>query len=268
MSPVVPIATAILAIVLVVRAVLRLRRRGHRREAPWSRVVLALLAGGVGVAALTALDEPADQLLSAHMLQHVLIGDLAPLLLLLAVRGPVLFHLVPVPVMRGARALGLHRLLGAATRPSVAFAVWAVGLGVWHVPALYDAALANERLHAFEHGTFVIGGVLVWSVLLDPAKRGRVPGWRGFGYALGLLAATTALSNVLVLSYRPLYPAYDVAGPRIVDISPLRDQDLAALVMMLEQLATVGVFAALRARTLVQAQTGQPAHATRHQLAA
>jgi len=266
-SPVVPVVTAVLAVGLVSRAVVRLRRRGHRRDAPWSRVLLAVLAGGIGVAALTLLDEPADQLLSAHMLQHVLIGDLAPLLLLLAVRGPVLFHLLPVPALRGARALGLHRLLGAATRPSVAFALWAAGLGVWHVPALYDAALASERLHAFEHVTFVLGGVLVWSVLLDPANRGRVPGWRGFGYALGLLAATTALSNVLVLSYRPLYPAYDEPGPRAVDISPLRDQDLAALLMMLEQLATVGVFAALRARTLVRAQTGPP-HAARHQLAA
>jgi len=211
------------------------------------RVALAVVAAAIGLAAVTALDEPADQLLSAHMLQHMLIGDLAPLLAVLAIRGTVL-----------ARPL-------AAVRPAPAFAVWAAALAVWHVPAFYDAALAHERLHMLEHATFVAGGVLVWSALLGVARRGLLDGWRGFGYAVGLLAATTVLSNVLVLAYRPLYPAYDEPGPRLLELSPLRDQNLAALVMMVEQFLTFGTFAALRARALLRAS--EPAPTGRHELA-
>jgi cytochrome c oxidase assembly factor CtaG len=172
------------------------------------------------------------------MLQHMLIGDLAPLLALLAVRGTIL-----------GRQL-------AAVRPAPALLVWGAALAVWHVPSLYDAALENEQLHMFEHATFAVAGLLVWAVLLDVARRGRLPGWRGFGYAIVLLAASMILSNVLVLSYRPLYPAY----------GDLRDQNLAALVMMVEQFLTLGTFAVLRARALLREPEIAPARP--HELAA
>jgi cytochrome c oxidase assembly factor CtaG len=204
------IAVAALAMVaLPLRAVVRLRRR-RRDLAPWSRVALAALAASIWFGALTALDEPADERLSAHMLQHILIGDVVPLLL---------------------------------------------ALGVWHVPALYDRALESERLHAFEHGTFLVSGLLVWAVLLDPARRGLLPGWRRVGYALALLAASGILGNVLVLSYRPLYPAY----------GSLRDQDLAGLVMMVEQVLTLGGLALLTARRRLQ--HGDTPASGRHPLA-
>jgi cytochrome c oxidase assembly factor CtaG len=202
------------------------------------RTALLVAASAIGIGGLVALDEPADELLSVHMLQHMLIGDLAPLLALLAVRGTIL-----------GRAL-------AAVRPAPALLVWGAALAVWHVPSLYDAALENEQLHMFEHATFAVAGLLVWAVLLDVARRGRLPGWRGFGYAIVLLAASMILSNVLVLSYRPLYPAY----------GDLRDQNLAALVMMVEQFLTLGTFAVLRARALLREQEIAPARP--HELAA
>ena len=242
-------AAALTMLVLPLGAVLRLRRRGRPDLAPWWRVLCALLAAALTIGALRLLDETADELLAGHMLQHVLIGDLVPLLLVLAVGGPLLFHLFPVSVVRAARRLGRQHLIGLATRPLPAFVVWAAALAAWHVPALYDRALENERLHAFEHATFLLGGLLVWSVLLDPARRGLLPGWRRFGYAVALFAVSAALGNALVLSYRPLYPAYDVpAAQRPYELTPLRDQNLAAVVMMIEQLATFGTFALLAAR--------------------
>lgn len=224
------VLAAVVMLALPLRAVLSLRRRGRVDLAPWSRAALAALGAGIWLGALTVLDEPADSWLSMHMLQHVLIGDVVPLLLVLAVRGPLVVRVLPF------RAVG--RLTRLLVRPWVALAFWAAALGLWHVPALYDAALGNEWLHAFEHGTFFAAGLLVWSVLLDPAQRGLLPGWRRCGYALALLAASGALGNVLVLSYRPLYPAYD----------NLRDQDIAALVMMVEQALTFGGVALLAAR--------------------
>src|SRR5262249_21763949 len=154
-------------------------------------------------------------------------------------------HLLPVPVVRVCRRTGPSELLGALTRPIPAFCVWVSALAVWHLPVLYDLALENERLHAFEHATFMLGGLLVWSVLLDPARRGLLPGWRRFGYALTLLAVSGVLANVLILSYRPLYPDYAGDEPRPLALTPLADQNLAAVVMMLEQVVTLGGFAAL-----------------------
>jgi len=243
-------AAAALMIVLPVRAVIRLRlARGRADLAPLSRIGYGYLAAALSVGALLYLDETADTMLSAHMLQHMLIGDLVPLLLVLAVRGPLLVHLFPVWVMRPARKLGVHRLLGFLTRPVPAFTLWAAALGLWHVPALYDAALEHERLHAVEHLSFMAAGVVVWTVLLDPGRRRLLPGWRRFGYALALLAASGVLANTLILSYRPLYPDYTGEGvARPFSLSPLEDQDLAALVMMVEQLATLGTFAFFAAR--------------------
>jgi cytochrome c oxidase assembly factor CtaG len=260
------LALASSMVALPARGVLRLHARGRADLAPWSRLALACLAAAITLGALLALDRWADTMLAAHMLQHMLIGDLAPLLLVLAVRGPLVVQLVPAAAVRIARRLHLHRALARATRPTTAFVAWAAVFGAWHVPAVYDRTLESEPLHAFEHVTFMLVGLLVWTVLLDPARRGTLPGWRRFAYALALLAASGVLANTLVLSYRPLYPSYTDTAGRPLGLSPVGDQDLAALVMMLEQLATLGTFAFLSARQqLAAADLEQP---QRHPLAA
>jgi putative membrane protein len=257
-------ALAVALVGLPLRATLRFRRRRHTLL--WERPLLAGLAAAITLGALLGLDGAADSMLSAHMLQHMLIGDLVPLLLVLAVRGPLLVQLLPPAMIRVARTLRLHHVVAFATRPAVAFAVWAGALAVWHIPAAYDRALDSEPLHAFEHGTFLLAGLLVWTALLDPARRGTLPGWRRFGYALALLAASGALANTLILSYRPLYPSYAGAASLPLGLTPVGDQDLAGLVMMLEQLATVGALAVLVARR--QLAGSAAARPERHPLAA
>lgn len=262
------LALAILAsamVALPARATVSLRRRGRAFRAPWRRLALAVLAATIALAAPLALGGASDRLLSAHMLQHVLIGDLAPLLLVLAIRGPLLLRLLPRAAMLLARRLGAGHLLAVATRPAVAFAFWAASLAVWHVPALYERALERAPLHALEHASFLVSGLLVWSVLLDPAHRRALPGWGRFGYALALLAVSGLLANVLILSYRPLYPSYAAVTSRPFGLTPVGDQGLAALVMMLEQLATLGTFAILSARRQLLAPAAEPRQ--RHPLA-
>jgi cytochrome c oxidase assembly factor CtaG len=226
------------------------------------RVLLALAAVLVGVVSLLGpLDLLAERGLSAHMLQHVLIGDLAPLLLVLSLRGADLGLLLP------SRLSFVAPRADRLFRPLPAFVFWAAAMGAWHVPAMYDLALENDRVHALEHACFMVGGLLVWTQLLDPARRGRLLGWRRFGYAMALLMAAQALANALVLSYRPLYGAY-AATQRPLGLSAVGDQDAAAIVMMVEQVLTVGTFAFLTARRLL-ARTPQPvAAAARHPLAA
>lgn len=237
------------ALALFGRAFGRLRERGRRDHAGWSRALLFLAAVGIAAAALISpLDRIAEtRLLSAHMLQHVLIGDLVPVLLLLAVRGPLLFFLLPVWALRRLRRL---HPLGVLLRPSAAFVVWAAFLAVWHVPSVYDATLESTPLHDLEHVCFVLGGLLVWTQLIDPTRRGALSTNAKLGYALLLFVSSQALANVLVLSYRPLYPVYAAVASRPFGLTAVGDQDAAGLVMMLEQFATLGAFAliTLRAR--------------------
>ena len=151
--------------------VVRLRRRGRADLAGWDRV--ALFAAGLGVtlfALVGPLDRLADEkLLSAHMAQHVLIGDLGPALMVTALRGPLLVFFLPAPILAPlARNARVRAVLGTLLRPRVAFALWAANLAIWHVPYLYDLALAHQCLHDFEHVCWMFCGILVWTLLVDP----------------------------------------------------------------------------------------------------
>src|SRR4029077_4048775 len=116
-----------LALVLFLRAFLRLRRRGRKDHAGLSRAALFLVALALGTLPLVSpLDEAGDgYLLSAHMLQHVLIGDAAPALALVALRRPLLFFLFPRTVLRrGARFGPLRRALGFLLRARCSLTAW------------------------------------------------------------------------------------------------------------------------------------------------
>jgi cytochrome c oxidase assembly factor CtaG len=221
---------------LFAQAVVRLRRRGRADLAGRGRVVLFALGIATVLFALLGLDARADENLAFHMLQHVLIGDLAPALLVLATRGPLSVFLLPAAVLAPLARSPLRTLLSTLLRPRVAFAVWAVNLAVWHIPRLYDLALTHEWLHYLEHACWTIAGLLVWTILLDerrsPARR--------VALAAAMFACGQILTDVLVFSFAPLYPAYP----------SLRQQQLAGVVMMAEQVLTLGtlVFVLLRPR--------------------
>ena len=178
----VPVLLAAAALGLFAQGFARLRRRSPehagRRDAP-CLFVLAVLVAMLPV--VSPLDRVADDyLLSAHMLEHVLIGDVAPALALLAVRGPLVFFLLPQRWLRAlARVGGLRRALGFLLRPLVAFVLWtavtaylARARGCTTTPSRTRSCTSSSTL------TFVVAGVLVWAQLIDPARRGAltVPG--------------------------------------------------------------------------------------------
>src|SRR5262249_38851919 len=120
----------------------RLRRRGRRDHAPWSRAALFGAALSIGVLALVSpIDAIGERsLLSVHMLQHVLIADVAAALAILALRGPLGLFAVPRPLLRGiGRSRSLRRGLAVLLRPQVSLALWATAFLAWHVPAAYEA---------------------------------------------------------------------------------------------------------------------------------
>jgi cytochrome c oxidase assembly factor CtaG len=225
----VPVVFVIAALAVFVPAFVRTRRlRPH--AAPWTRA--GLFAAGVAVMAvplMSPLNAAGEHyLLSAHMLEHVLLADAGPALLVLAVRGPLARSLLPwsLPVV--------------LRRPPVTLATWVAVIGVWHVPGVYDRALTHFWLHDLEHASFVLVGLLVWTQIIDPAGSGRLllPGRLAFTVAV--FFAGQVLSDVLVFSFHAYYPAYADQRARLFGISPLADQRAAGLVMALEQLLTLG----------------------------
>jgi len=242
-APVV-LAGAGVVVLLFAQAFARLRRRRRADHASWSRVALFGLALAIGLVALVSpLDELGDSyLLSGHMLQHVLIGDAVPALALVALRGPLLFFLLPSSLLR-ALAPRLRGLLGFLLRPRNSLAAWAAVFAAWHVPAAYDYALGHQIVHDLEHLSFLAAGLLVWTQLIDPACRHalRIP--QRLGYAFVLFVFGAFLGTVLALS-APLYPSYAEQADRIFELSPFRDQQLAGVVMIAEQLLSLSLCAA------------------------
>jgi cytochrome c oxidase assembly factor CtaG len=244
---VVPVLATAVAALLFAQAVVRLRRRGRADLAGWDRV--ALFASGLAVtlfALVGPLDRLADdKLLAAHMGQHVLIGDLGPALMVTALRGPLLVFFLPAPILAPlARSARVRTALGTLLRPRVAFSLWAANLTIWHVPYLYDLALRREKLHDFEHVCWMVTGALVWTLLVDPGSHRRLSVGGRVALAAAMFAAGQILTDVLVFSFTPLYPAYQGA----YGLSALTDQQLAGIVMMVEQLATLGTCVALLLR--------------------
>jgi putative membrane protein len=258
------------ALALFARGLVVLRRRGRRDHANWTHAGPFLLGLVVlGLALMSPLDEAGDQyLLSAHMLQHVLLGDLAPALLVLGARGPLSLFLLPTPVLRGLAGITwVRRALAFLLRPRVSFAAWALTLGVWHVPRFYDAALTRPWLHELEHASFFVAGLLVWSQLIDPARRRELEVRGRVLYAGALIAAAHLFIHPVLLSDKAFYPAYASQPDRLFGLSPLADQHWAALVMTVEQLSTLGVFLLFLLRPgVARVFVGRPASASRHQM--
>jgi cytochrome c oxidase assembly factor CtaG len=232
-----------LTLVLFMYAFIRLRRRGCRKHATGSKAALLVLAITIGTLPLvSALDEAGDSyLLSAHMLQHVLIGDAAPALALVALRGPLLFFMLPRTAVRQlARHGPLRRALAFMLRPRVSLAAWMLVIAAWHVPAAYDYALRNQTVHDLEHLSFIAVGVLAWTQLVDPAHHSSRSERLSCMVAMGAFALGL---GVALIAAPPLYPSYAHESFRLFGIGPARDQQLAGLVMIGEQLLALGLCA-------------------------
>jgi putative membrane protein len=207
--------------------------------------------GGVALiaVALTALDTPSQEQLYMHMIEHLLLGDLAALLIVLGLTGPVLAPLLRISVFERLRAL---------THPLVALPLWAVNLYVWHIPALYQAALRHPAVHALEHGLFLVLGINMWMCLVGPLP---TPAWFGnlarLLYVVGVRLTGAVLGNIFLWSGTVFYPFY-VHGDRLRGISPLSDQSVAGAIMMVEEsLLTIGLFCWLFLRTARESEERQ-----------
>jgi len=188
------------------------------------------------LAVFVALQSPLDalageSLLSANMLQHGLLMSVAPPLLLLGLYPRVVVPFTrPVvrPLLRNRRT---HALLRAASMPALAIGAWLAVLYAWHVPALYELALRNERVHIVEHLFFVNAGLLFWMPVIEPMPALVRMGPPAKLAYLAVGQVGTALVVAVLIWGPPLYPFYD-ASRTLWGLSAAADQRLAGLTMM------------------------------------
>lgn len=230
---------AVLAPLALMAGIYAWRFRDARREAGGRGAgpLQALAFAGAMIALLSALVSPldglgSDYLFSAHMLQHVLLGDIAPLLLLLS-----LSRVIMRPATR--RLARVERALGPLASPGTAILVWLGTMYLWHVPALYDAAAQQPLLHMVEHVSFFLAGLALWWPLVQPVPMRRaLRGMQPLAYIAFAKGGLAALGLFLAWSSTAHYPWYEDT-PRIWGLSPVEDQNVAGVIMMVEQSVTL-----------------------------
>lgn len=206
------------------------RRAGLFRIVPRWRVA-CFLAGEVAliVALVSPLDPLGDTLLSAHMLQHLVLTTLAPALLVLGAPGLAWLWAMPTSWRGLARTSSWRTLLRvdhALSRPLTATVVHGATMWLWHAPPLFEAALANEAWHVVEHASFFVSALYFWRAMLQPRKSAAP---RAVG-ALATFMHSGLLGAVLSLASMPLYPIYG-DKPMLWGLSPIADQQIAGLLM-------------------------------------
>ena len=185
--------------------------------------------GGILVAAIALLSPlhvlGERYLLSAHMVQH---------LLLTLVVAPLLLFGTPGWMLRPFWRFSLVRSLAAnVLEPLPAFVLFNLVFVGWHIPALYELALHFEPAHALEHGCFLALGLVSWWPVL-----GSLPEAPRAAYGLQVLylffmsLPPTILGAIISLAEKPIYATY-WAAPRVFGLEPLADQQLGGLIMWL-----------------------------------
>lgn len=202
----------------------QLRERG-RQPKLWRQACFAVALAAIVLSTVGPMDVLADDYVFGHMIQHTILLEEVSLLLALGLTGPVLGPVLTKP--------GFRRLRGL-TYPVVAFGIWVLVMYGWHAPPAYQLAAENEVIHLCEHACFVAAGVLMWLALLGPFPK---PEWFGNGaraiYAGAVHFSSMALANVLMWSGTVFYAFY-AASDRAHGLSPITDQSLAGVVLMVQ----------------------------------
>lgn len=216
--------------VLYARRATTLAARG--RPVPlWRQICFAAGLLTIVLALVTPLSDMADELVIAHMIEHLAIGDIASLLIVLGLTGPLLQPILAIRFFDRLRFL---------CNPLIAMPIWAINFFVWHAPPLYEAAYGASAIHFLEHSTFITFGILLWMPVFGPLP---MPTWFSAGwkvvYVVVMRLIATVLGNVLMWDGQVLYKVY-AEGQARHNIDPIADQSIAGVVMMVE-----GVFLGL-----------------------
>jgi putative membrane protein len=214
-------------------------RRGHSArpaaDAPIWRLCCFLGALLISLAALVSpIDALADQLFFMHMVQHMLLLDLVPILAILGLTKVILR-----PVTRAVREI--EEQASVFAQPAFAVVLYVGVIWAWHVPAAYDFAVRHPLVHVLEHVTFILAGSLYWWHLLSPIRaRLRLDGMGPVVYMASTKLFVGALGMGLAFAPSALYPYYEHHA-RVWGLSAHDDQSIAGLIMAVEQSLVMGI---------------------------
>ena len=201
-------------------------RREKRPVARWRVASFTCAVLTVVVVQLPPFDSLADEVLLAHMVQHIIIGEIASLFIVFGLTGPVLAPLLHFRVTRPLRIL---------VNPVVALVLWAVNLYLWHLPLFYQLAIRHDLIHALEHASLLWFGTLLWLAVLGPLpKPAWFEGWGSVGYVTLVRLIGAVLGNIFIWAQTVFYPIYDASDAHR-GLNPISDQNLAGAVMMIVQ---------------------------------
>jgi cytochrome c oxidase assembly factor CtaG len=224
-----------------------------RRETPVAEWRYFLFSLGMALVVVALVSPIAtlgeEESFAFHMVQHLLLGDLAPLCIVAGLTGPLLRPLLSVRAIRALRLLA---------HPLVALPLWTLNLYAWHLPYFWEAALRHESVHALEHVFFFTAGAIMWAAVVELLPG---PEWFGtgakMGYVLVVRLVSTVLGNVLIWAGTPFYTLYEEAH-RPWGLSAEADQGIAGAVMMIEgSLVTIGALAWLFLRLAQEGELRQ-----------
>ncbi|MEX2425415.1 MAG: cytochrome c oxidase assembly protein [Thermomicrobiaceae bacterium] len=212
------------------------RASGGVQPPSWYAWAYGAGIGSLAFALLGPLETYNEQLFTLHMAQHLVIMQVATPLLLFG--RPVQLILRALPPRNTRQTVGflfgkgnVRYAVIAITGPVLAFLLFSLNLGLWHLPSFYDAALTNEWVHHLQHLLFAGFSVVYWWVIIDPVPRHhRLPeGWAIGSIFLSMMIGS-GIGAILTLSGSVLYPFYDgVINPW--GWSPLVDQQVGGLIM-------------------------------------
>jgi len=226
----------IITALVYVRGWLAIRKT---RPEKFTDLRLASFLSGLGVLWLAVgspMDGFADALLSAHMIEHLLLMSVVPPLLLFGLPVVPLLRGLPVGIRRSIlgpliRISSLRRLMHWLVTPMVAWLAMNLTFLGWHVPGAYDFALEHENWHAVEHLCFLGTSILFWWCILRPwPSETKQRNWGILIYLVSADVVNTLLSAFLAFCDRPVYRFY-LDHPNPFQVSPLEDQVLGAVVM-------------------------------------
>lgn len=224
----------VLIVMLVAATVVYVRRWRAVRAGGWRLTSFLLGILSFAAALISPIDALGHQLFTMHMVQHVLLIDIGVVLVLLGLTRVILR-----PITR--RTMRLEQAAGPLAHPLFALAAYVTVMWVWHIPALYDAALENPLIHRLEHLTFITAGFMYWWHILAPIpSRHRLGGMGPVAYMASTKVFVGLLGVALAFAPEALYAFYE-QQPNYWGMDAHTDQSVAGLVMATEQSIIMGI---------------------------
>jgi cytochrome c oxidase assembly factor CtaG len=221
---------------IYLRGWIAIRKTRPEQFPPWRLFCFLSGLAVVWISIASPIDGFADVLLSAHMVEHLLLMSAVP---------PLIWSAAPVvPLLRGLPRSTVQVIVGPLIRwrtlrklehffvqPVAAWLTFNLTFLLWHVPAAYNYALEHEHVHEFEHLCFLSSSLLFWYVLLEPwpARKG-VMRWGLLAYLITSDLVNTALSAFLAFCDRNVYTFYE-HQPNPFGVNLVADQTLGAVIM-------------------------------------